>query len=108
MREAWPCFWQRLWWPHCFCVPPRQGLMGVHCVFSREPVAAPQFDAGDACEAGSDSPSTDGSLNCHGYGSTVMVTASFGLVAAAQVVERLVVASGPLGAARAGTRSPPR
>lgn len=58
---------------------PRTGRMGVRCVFSRENVAAP-VDAG--CSA-------DGSLNCHGYGSVVTVTASFGMAAAAEVL-RLV------------------
>lgn len=50
---------------------PRQGPLGLRCVFSREPVLRP--DAGCAVE---------GSLNCQGYGSTVTVTATFGLVAA--------------------------
>jgi tRNA threonylcarbamoyladenosine dehydratase len=31
----------------------------------------------------------DGSLNCHGYGSLVTVTASFGMCAAGVVLERL-------------------
>jgi len=57
---------------------PRQGRIGVRCVFSREAVQRPQVDA--AC-------AVDGSLNCHGYGSSVTVTASFGLVAAAQALE---------------------
>ena len=47
-------------------------------MFSREPVAQPQ--QGDACEV------ADGSLNCHGYGSSVTVTATFGLVAAAEAL----------------------
>lgn len=55
---------------------PRQGRIGLRCVFSRESVAPP---AGGACD-------TDGSLNCHGYGSSVMVTASFGMAAAAEAV----------------------
>lgn len=54
------------------------GALGVRCVFSREAVRPPS----DACEA-------DGSLNCHGYGSTVAVTATFGMVAASAVVEML-------------------
>jgi tRNA threonylcarbamoyladenosine dehydratase len=62
----------------------RQGLMGLRCVFSREAVAAPMVDA---CAADA---SHDGSLNCHGYGSSVNVTATFGLVAAAEAVEELV------------------
>jgi tRNA A37 threonylcarbamoyladenosine dehydratase len=55
-----------------------QGPIGVRCVFSRESVAPP---ADAACET-----STDGSLNCHGYGSTVTVTASFGLAAAGEAI----------------------
>ena len=57
----------------------RQGAMGVMCVFSREAVAAPNASSGIE-EAG------DGSLNCHGYGSVVSVTASFGLCAAGWVI----------------------
>jgi tRNA threonylcarbamoyladenosine dehydratase len=56
---------------------PRSGALGICCVFSREPVAAP---AGSEC-------AVDGSLNCHGYGSSVAVTATFGMVAAARALE---------------------
>jgi tRNA threonylcarbamoyladenosine dehydratase len=59
---------------------PRQGRIGLDCVFSREPVHAP---GGDDC-------AVDGSLNCHGYGSSVMVTASFGMAAAARVIGALI------------------
>ena len=59
---------------------PRTGRIGVRCVFSREDVRRPPQDGADAC-------AVDGSLNCHGYGSSVMVTASFGMVAAAQALE---------------------
>ena len=70
----------------------RAGRIGLACVFSRENVAAP---ADEACAA-------DGTLNCHGYGSTVTVTATFGLVAAGQAL-RLCMASGVRpDAARAG------
>lgn len=58
------------------------GRMGLRCVFSREPVARPP-DADCA---------VDGSLNCAGYGSSVMVTATFGLVAANEAL-RLVIAA---------------
>ena len=54
--------------------------MGVSCVFSREPVAP--VDA--ACELAS-----DGSLNCHGYGSLVTVTATFGQCAAGWVLNQI-------------------
>ncbi|MFZ2988037.1 tRNA threonylcarbamoyladenosine dehydratase [Ideonella sp.] len=62
---------------------PRSGRMGVTCVFSRESVAAPA----DACDV-------DGSLNCHGYGSSVMVTASAGMAAAAALVAACLAAGG--------------
>lgn len=55
----------------------REGRIGLRCVFSRESVSAP---AG-ACDV-------DGSLNCHGYGSSVMVTATFGLVAAGEMLRQ--------------------
>ena len=32
----------------------------------------------------------DGSLNCHGYGSSVTVTATFGLVAAGEAIAQLL------------------
>ncbi|WP_218243194.1 tRNA threonylcarbamoyladenosine dehydratase [Comamonas fluminis] len=61
---------------------PKDGKrMGVTCVFSREAVAPP--DASCAIESG------DGSLNCHGYGSVVAVTATFGQCAAGWVLDQL-------------------
>ncbi len=60
---------------------PREGKkIGVACVFSREAVAPP--DASCAVEG-------DGSLNCHGYGSVVSVTATFGQCAAGWVMDQL-------------------
>ena len=60
---------------------PRDGRkIGVACVFSREAVMPP--DASCAVEG-------DGSLNCHGYGSVVSVTATFGQCAAGWVLDRL-------------------
>ncbi|OHC80479.1 MAG: tRNA threonylcarbamoyladenosine dehydratase [Rhodoferax sp. RIFCSPLOWO2_12_FULL_60_11] len=60
---------------------PRQGRkIGVACVFSREAVKAP--DASCAVEG-------DGTLNCHGYGSVVSVTATFGQCAAGWILDRL-------------------
>lgn len=66
----------------------RKGKMGCVCVFSREAVRPPQ----DRCDlpVQGDAPATDGSLNCAGYGSSVMVTATFGMVAAAEMVARLL------------------
>ena len=54
----------------------RSGKIGVRCVFSREAVASPDASC-----------SVDGSLNCHGYGSSVGVTATFGMVAASLALE---------------------
>jgi len=60
---------------------PREGRkIGVACVFSRESVAPP--DASCAVAG-------DGSLNCHGYGSVVSVTATFGQCAAGWVLDRI-------------------
>ena len=56
--------------------------IGITCVFSREAVAPPH--ASCAVEAGA-----DGTLNCHGYGSVVSVTATFGQCAAGWVLDRL-------------------
>ena len=56
---------------------PRSGRIGVRCVFSREPIAPPAL--GDCA--------LDGTLNCHGYGSVVTVTASFGMALAAEALE---------------------
>ena len=61
---------------------PREGRkIGVACVFSRESVAPP--DASCAIESG------DGTLNCHGYGSVVSVTATFGQCAAGWVLDKI-------------------
>lgn len=63
----------------------RSGSLGTACVFSREAVASPDASCGiDA---------SDGSLNCHGYGSVVSVTASFGLCAAGWVMNALAGAN---------------
>ena len=59
----------------------RSGKIGVHCVFSREAVAPPDASCSVDGEIG------DGSLNCHGYGSSVGVTATFGMVAASLALE---------------------
>ncbi|GAB3758253.1 tRNA cyclic N6-threonylcarbamoyladenosine(37) synthase TcdA [Ramlibacter monticola] len=62
---------------------PKEGKrIGVACVFSREAVAPP--DPSCAIEG-------DGSLNCHGYGSVVSVTATFGQCAAGWVLDRIAL-----------------
>lgn len=65
---------------------PKQGKrIGLRCVFSREAVQGP--DESCAMDGG------DGSLNCHGYGSLVGLTATFGMCAATEVMNMLVKAS---------------
>lgn len=60
---------------------PRDGKkMGLSCVFSAEAVAAPD----PSCSIDS-----DGSLNCHGFGSLVTVTATFGQCAAGIILDKL-------------------
>ena len=61
---------------------PREKKIGIACVFSKEAVAPP--DPSCAIE------DTDGSLNCHGFGSVVSVTATFGMCAAGWVLDELV------------------
>ena len=65
---------------------PRTGRIGLRCVFSRESVATPA----DSCSVnGAGRDGNDGTLNCHGYGSSVTVTATFGMVAAGEVLALL-------------------
>lgn len=78
----------------------RKGNIGVACVFSREavlqPASLPQSGTGQgmadaepvAGEPSEDTPG-DGSLNCHGYGSVVSVTSTFGLCAAGWVLSKI-------------------
>jgi tRNA A37 threonylcarbamoyladenosine dehydratase len=89
-----------------------QGRFGITCVFSREPVQRPFVASceSDAASAGSTPAATvaaaseagasghvdqptpfDRSLNCAGYGSSVMVTASFGLASASAALDALLV-----------------
>jgi tRNA A37 threonylcarbamoyladenosine dehydratase len=57
----------------------RGGTIGLQCVFSREALQVPP----EACDV-------EGNLNCHGYGSTVSVTATFGLVLSQLALESCV------------------
>ena len=63
----------------------RQGKMGTSCVFSRESVIQPATNA--------DTPQTDNNLNCHGYGSVVSVTATFGICAAGWLLDKIASSS---------------
>jgi len=62
--------------------PRDKKKIGVFCVYSKESVAP----ADVSCEIDGD---TDGSLNCHGYGSVVSVTATFGQCAAGWVIDKI-------------------
>jgi len=61
---------------------PRTGAIGVRCVYSKEAV---QLPADAACAA-----DVQGDLSCHGYGSSVTVTASFGFAAAGEAIAQLL------------------
>lgn len=64
---------------------PKEGKkIGVACVFSRESVAPPDASCGIE---------SDGTLNCHGYGSVVAVTATFGQCAAGWILDALARSS---------------
>jgi tRNA A37 threonylcarbamoyladenosine dehydratase len=70
----------------------RQGRIGLRCVYSREAVSAP---VPEAC--GADAPQADAGapLSCHGYGSSVTVTATFGMVAAGEAITQLLQRAAP-------------
>lgn len=59
----------------------RQGKIGARCVFSRESVMQPATSV--------DTPQADNNLNCHGYGSVVSVTATFGICAAGWLLDKI-------------------
>ena len=67
----------------------RQGRIGINCVFSREPVMMPVTD--------SNTLQTDNTLNCHGYGSVVSVTATFGICAAGWLLDKIAQQRGLVG-----------
>jgi tRNA threonylcarbamoyladenosine dehydratase len=69
------------------------GRIGVRCVFSKEAVMAPK--ALTRVAVGDGGMSNDGTLNCHGYGSSVTVTATFGMVAAGEAIAQLLALSTP-------------
>ncbi len=60
---------------------------GIDAVFSTEPLRAPQ--TGDECALPDGAAEGVTGLNCAGFGSSVAVTATFGLVAASHVLRRL-------------------
>ncbi|TAH41734.1 MAG: tRNA threonylcarbamoyladenosine dehydratase [Betaproteobacteria bacterium] len=76
---------------HGFTRDPRRKF-GIEAVYSTEPLRYPApaaCDVGEAPHAGTASRGPQG-LACAGYGSSVAVTASFGLFAAARAIEHLL------------------
>lgn len=75
----------------------RKGRIGVACVFSREAVMQPASAVKNGPDGSAeqqvcditDDAQNDGSLNCHGYGSVVSVTSTFGLCAAGWVLDKI-------------------
>ncbi len=61
---------------------------GIDAVYSMEPLRLPEVCAVDDGEADDAAAGVTG-LNCAGYGSAMVVTASFGLVAAAHVLRKI-------------------
>ena len=57
---------------------------GIDAVYSTEPLRFPEL-----CETGADNEAGITGLNCAGFGSAMVVTASFGLVAAGHVLQKL-------------------
>ena len=64
---------------------PAKGC-GLRCVFSRDASHKPAVAAEDACAVPA---AVESNLHCHGYGSVVTVTATFGMVAADEAVHLL-------------------
>lgn len=66
----------------------RQGKLAIACVFSRESVAQPVTGMQTL-----QSSQPDSNLNCHGYGSVVSVTATFGICAAGWLLNKIATQS---------------
>lgn len=64
---------------------------GIDAVFSTEPLRFPESP--EVCALEADGSAGITGLNCAGFGSAMVVTASFGLVAAAHVLRRLAAAA---------------
>ena len=67
----------------------RQGKISIHGVFSREPVMQPATTLEAAQDGTQNEADSDSSLNCHGYGSVVSVTATFGICAAGWLLDKI-------------------
>ena len=77
----------------------RLGKMNLVCVFSREPVAQPSLEKalsqqnnnieGKLIKKAVALTRTDSTLNCHGYGSVVSVTSTFGMCATGWILNKI-------------------
>lgn len=67
----------------------RQGKIGINGVFSRESVMQPATNLEAAPDDMQNEATSDSSLNCHGYGSVVSVTATFGICAAGWLLDKI-------------------
>lgn len=65
---------------------------GIDAVFSTEPLRLPEERETCALEGGQKDSNGISGLNCAGFGSAMVVTASFGMVAAAHVLRKLAAA----------------
>jgi tRNA A37 threonylcarbamoyladenosine dehydratase len=74
----------------------------IDAVFSMEPLRYPQSGDGDACDV--DANSITG-LNCAGFGSSMVVTATFGMVAAGHLLRKLADAANAVSAPALVTKS---
>ncbi|MEC4720340.1 tRNA cyclic N6-threonylcarbamoyladenosine(37) synthase TcdA [Noviherbaspirillum sp. CPCC 100848] len=77
---------------------------GIDAVFSTEPLRSPETE--EACEIDGNADGKPGitGLNCAGFGSAMVVTASFGLVAAAQALRKLAQAADEVQAGKSASR----
>lgn len=76
----------------------------IDAVFSMEPLRYPENEA--ACAIDGDERHNVTGLNCAGFGSSMVVTATFGMVAASHVLNRLAAGVAPLPAAQAAPALP--
>ncbi len=65
---------------------------GIDAVFSTEPLRFPEME--EACAINDDELAGVTGLNCAGFGSAMVVTAAFGLVAASHVLNKLAANAG--------------
>jgi tRNA A37 threonylcarbamoyladenosine dehydratase len=66
---------------------------GIDAVFSTEPLRFPEPE--EACAIDDEERTGVTGLNCAGFGSAMVVTAAFGLVAASHVLNKLAASAEP-------------